>query len=503
MPEVRREISSWTLFKKFKIKVIKHFLVTTIWTVLLTFILDIINNIISGEVKINGDCVPLLPTNLQKYFSSLTLNNFVFLGLILIFLFTFFVYFVNLWEEELRVRSDYYITNCLLDKFRRLPFEEKQEKSKEIDTLVRKDTGEVSYTWEHLPNHVYHCVLTITLILCLSWESFREMNTKGIIFSLFWLTLINVISFFFTRLVIRNEKKYKEELTKEWTVISKESEKAGLIESMGLTPRYRAKQREISQKNENLLLSFNLDKALNKTIPSHWLTEMFPYLLLFIVGRFSEARQNILPMWWIFGNFKEIFQCFWEYGEYSSSLTRVNNFLALPEKNDNLQGIVLSEKTTIKAVNFESVSFKYKNSPELILKNYTYSFSKGKINHLLGENGIGKSTILFLILGILQPQQGKISIISESGEIYNLQNLNLKYWRENIVAYASHDNLIEKGSTGQRQLTNLNQLFSQKSQAAIFLFDEADNALDKDNQKRFSQRLEELSKDKLVIYTKH
>jgi hypothetical protein len=49
-----------------------------------------------------------------------------------------------------------------------LPFEEKQEKSKEIDTLVRKDTGEVSYSWEHLPNHVYHCVLIITLILCLS-----------------------------------------------------------------------------------------------------------------------------------------------------------------------------------------------------------------------------------------------------------------------------------------------------------------------------------------------
>jgi hypothetical protein len=37
---------------------------------------------------------------------------------------------------------------------------------------------------------------------------------------------------------------------------------------MGLTPRYRAKQREISQKNKSLLLSFNLDKALNKTIPS-------------------------------------------------------------------------------------------------------------------------------------------------------------------------------------------------------------------------------------------
>jgi len=64
--------------------------------VLLTFILDIVSNIISGEVKMSGDYVPLLPANLQKYFSSLTLNNFVFLGLILIFFYAFFAYFVNL-----------------------------------------------------------------------------------------------------------------------------------------------------------------------------------------------------------------------------------------------------------------------------------------------------------------------------------------------------------------------------------------------------------------------
>jgi len=54
-----------------------------------------------------------------------------------------------------------------LDKFRRLSFEEKQAKSKEINTLVELDSGEVGYTWEHLPNHVYHCTLVITLILCL------------------------------------------------------------------------------------------------------------------------------------------------------------------------------------------------------------------------------------------------------------------------------------------------------------------------------------------------
>jgi hypothetical protein len=40
---------------------------------------------------------------------------------------------------------------------------------------------------------------------------------------------------------------------------------------MGLTSQYQDKQRKISQKNENLLLSFGPTKSLNKTIPGEWL----------------------------------------------------------------------------------------------------------------------------------------------------------------------------------------------------------------------------------------
>jgi len=66
-----------------------------------------------------------------------------------------------------------------------LPFEEKQAKSKEINTLVEFDSGEIGYTWEHLPNHVYHCVLTIVLVFFFRWENFGKMSTAGFAFSLF------------------------------------------------------------------------------------------------------------------------------------------------------------------------------------------------------------------------------------------------------------------------------------------------------------------------------
>ena len=71
------------------------------------------------------------------------------------------------------------------------------------------------------------------------------------------------------------------------------------------------------------------------------------------------------------------------------------------------------------------------------------------------------------------------------------------------MAYCAHDTLIEEGSTGQKQLANINQTLEQKKQAQIFLFDEADNALDQDNQEKFQERIKELAKNKLVVYIKH
>ena len=272
---------------------------------------------------------------------------------------------------------------------------------------------------------------------------------------------------------------------------------------MGLTPQYKAKQEQVSQANEKLLIGkFNHIKALNKTIPINLIIGIFPFLFLLVVQQFFEVTQNILLIWIIFENLQEIFKCFWDYGEYSSSLFRVNHFLQLAEKQENLQGQILTKELKIKSINFEKVSFKYQGNPQWILQNYTDSFTKGQVNYLLGKNGSGKSTILYLILGICQPQKGQIWVLAENNQKYKLQELNLKNWREKKLAYVSHDNLFEEGSTGQRQLANLREIFAKKDQASVFLFDEADNALDKINQTEFENNLKNLAQSQLVIYAK-
>ncbi|MDR2385076.1 MAG: ATP-binding cassette domain-containing protein [Tannerella sp.] len=57
-------------------------------------------------------------------------------------------------------------------------------------------------------------------------------------------------------------------------------------------------------------------------------------------------------------------------------------------------------------IRIEKITFKYKKST--VFKDFSLSIEKGKVYGLLGKNGTGKSTLLYLMTGLLCPQKGKI-----------------------------------------------------------------------------------------------
>ena len=135
---------------------------------------------------------------------------------------------------------------------------------------------------------------------------------------------------------------------------------------------------------------------------------------------------------------------------------------------------------------------------------FNHTFMAGEVNYLTTPNGSGKTTKLYLLLGLLTPQKGKIIIeMGKNNTSYNLPELNLVYWRSKNIAYCSHETLIKEGSIGQKQLINIEQILKNKKDAQIFIFDEADNALDEKNKKDFRQQVEKISKKKLVILIGH
>ena len=60
-------------------------------------------------------------------------------------------------------------------------------------------------------------------------------------------------------------------------------------------------------------------------------------------------------------------------------------------------------------INIENVSFGYYQSRP-VLKNFSLQIENNGIYGLLGKNGTGKSTLLYLITGLLRPQQGRVTV---------------------------------------------------------------------------------------------
>ena len=59
-------------------------------------------------------------------------------------------------------------------------------------------------------------------------------------------------------------------------------------------------------------------------------------------------------------------------------------------------------------IDIQNLSFSYKKQP--VLSHISLRFESGRIYGLLGENGVGKTTLLKLIAGLLSPQEGSCRV---------------------------------------------------------------------------------------------
>ena len=91
------------------------------------------------------------------------------------------------------------------------------------------------------------------------------------------------------------------------------------------------------------------------------------------------------------------------------------------------------------SIDFDNVSFAYDND-EVILSSANTSLKKGDMIAIAGSSGVGKSTLMKLILGLIEPQQGKVYINLKDGK----QLLDGGYRR--LFAYVPQGNMLLSGT---------------------------------------------------------
>ncbi|MBQ7181477.1 MAG: ABC transporter ATP-binding protein [Bacteroidaceae bacterium] len=61
-------------------------------------------------------------------------------------------------------------------------------------------------------------------------------------------------------------------------------------------------------------------------------------------------------------------------------------------------------------IKIENVAYAYSKCNRLVFSNLNLTLEPGKVYGLLGENGVGKSTLLYLMMGLLRPSKGTVLV---------------------------------------------------------------------------------------------
>lgn len=196
--------------------------------------------------------------------------------------------------------------------------------------------------------------------------------------------------------------------------------------------------------------------------------------------------------------------------DYESNISSSNN--SKMQKSD-------SASYEIRALNF---SFE-NNSNINIFQNKSFSFKKGESHLILGSNGCGKTTLMNLLVGFLEPIEG---------EIYGepIDNVSITYSQVNFIQGTLKDNIrysdlthekqnlyinlmklfgledeidgtVDNLSTGQKQKVTIIQALLKDSE--LYIFDEPTANLDSNISNVVMDTIFNLTKDKTLICIIH
>jgi ATP-binding cassette subfamily B protein len=191
---------------------------------------------------------------------------------------------------------------------------------------------------------------------------------------------------------------------------------------------------------------------------------------------------------------------------------------------------------------FKNVSFKYESS-DMVLKNISFDIGKQESVALVGHSGVGKSTIVNLILKLYEPTKGtlllsgkkystldyrtvreSIALVFQENELFSTtikENVSygMEYDEQKVLASLKQANAYdfvmklpkgidsevgERGvrlSGGQKQRIQIAR--ASYKNAPILILDEATSSLDSRSENEVQEGMRHLMKDKLVIIIAH
>lgn len=201
----------------------------------------------------------------------------------------------------------------------------------------------------------------------------------------------------------------------------------------------------------NLYKKANITQNFYGFLPSHFI-EVFAYGSILIVSLVlffqSTDLKNIIPVLGvitislrrIIPSFQDIYQQILQIrfheGVFDKIYPDLKKIRYLQSQKENKK----TKKNIDKNIKFEknltvkNLSYNYKNSKNII--NISVNIKKGQFIGVCGKTGIGKSTFINILSGLLKKKDGEIKLDGQSTEIFENH-----YWK-NKIGYATQNRYI-------------------------------------------------------------
>ncbi|MFI3316235.1 MAG: ABC transporter ATP-binding protein [Rikenellaceae bacterium] len=129
----------------------------------------------------------------------------------------------------------------------------------------------------------------------------------------------------------------------------------------------------------------------------------------------------------------------------TASIDRLEDIFEMKAEENSSQQRVLSGELGIEA---KDLDFEYADGAgRKILSAFNYNFSPNRLHVIIGHTGVGKSTLVRLMLGLLKPNRGSINIYNNSAESVECSAAT----RQNFV-YVPQGNTLMSGTIRQNLL---------------------------------------------------
>lgn len=181
----------------------------------------------------------------------------------------------------------------------------------------------------------------------------------------------------------------------------------------------------------------------------------------------------------------------------------------------------------------KNLNFAYSRK-KVIMDNLTLSLGKGTVCGLLGKNGTGKSTLIYLLCGLLKPKSGTISVngfnpfsrninflndiflvpeefslpsisikkyVSVNAPLY--PNFSMEQFRKYLEMFEMDENAhLGQISMGQKKKAFI--AFAMACETSVLILDEPTNGLDISAKRSFRKAIAEcMNDDKLILISTH